>query len=144
MNKIENIKYEIDENGCWICKNYIDRKGYGNIKVKQKNTRAHRRVYEIINGKIPNNLIVRHTCDIRSCVNPDHLILGTIQDNNKDTIDRNRTCKGEKHYSTKLKEKDIIDIRNNNILTQKELSIIYNVSRSTIGAIKTNKSWKHL
>jgi hypothetical protein len=63
---------------------------HGNRKTGQKNVRAHRYSYELHNGKIPDGLLVLHKCDTPSCVNPDHLFLGTNKDNSDDKIRKGR------------------------------------------------------
>lgn len=58
--------------------------GYGKFSHQSESVYAHRTVWEMINGSIPMNLNVLHKCDNPSCVNPEHLFLGTIGDNNRD------------------------------------------------------------
>lgn len=83
-------KYIIDENGCWQWMKSTSRNGYGNFKVGHKNYSPHREMYAIVFGNIPDNMIVCHRCDNRSCINPTHLFLGTYQDNMDDMITKKR------------------------------------------------------
>lgn len=69
---------------CWLWKAGQRGNGYGAIKVNGKTVLAHRFSYELHKGEIPNGLYVCHSCDVRSCVNPDHLWLGTQKDNMMD------------------------------------------------------------
>lgn len=82
---------EIDSNGCW---NWVGSKrahGYGQVYFNGKPARkAHRVAWELTNGKIPNNLCVLHRCDNSSCINPDHLFLGTQLENIQDMINKGR------------------------------------------------------
>lgn len=87
-----NAKYVKDkETGCWLWKGYTDPKGYGIFSLRGKQYRAHRFNYERYNGKIDNQLYVCHHCDVRNCVNPSHLFLGTQDDNMKDMVKKGRS-----------------------------------------------------
>lgn len=82
--------YKEDENGCWIWKKCIHISGYGNLRVEGKTKKAHRVSFELKNGPIPEGMDVLHKCDVRSCINPDHLYLGTDKENAQDREDRGR------------------------------------------------------
>jgi hypothetical protein len=72
--------------------------GYGRYKDK----RAHRVSWELNYGPISNSLLVLHSCDIRACINPEHLFLGTQLDNMRDMISKGRkvVVAGYDNYST--------------------------------------------
>ena len=95
---LDNIT--VDNNGCWLMKPYKGCKGYAKVqwteKGKIKKVRAHRYSYQAFKGEIPDGLQVCHSCDIRNCVNPEHLWLGTNQDNVNDMVK-----KGRHNYSGK-------------------------------------------
>src|SRR5947208_683071 len=76
--------------GCWIWLGVAKHNGYGQIKVYKKYIRAHRLAYELFNGKIPLGSLICHTCDIPSCVNPEHLWLGTHVENALDMVKKGR------------------------------------------------------
>jgi len=78
------------ENGCWEYNGYRDRDGYGLASFKNQNWQAHRLSYFFTHGTIPKMMCVCHTCDNRSCINPDHLWLGTHQDNMTDMKNKGR------------------------------------------------------
>lgn len=79
---------------CWVWTGYRDPAGYGVIKrVPLGRKRAHRLAYAAFNGS-PVGLLVRHTCDNPSCVNPKHLLLGTNADNIRDRVLRGRSKGG--------------------------------------------------
>ncbi|MGV0949378.1 MAG: HNH endonuclease signature motif containing protein [Azonexus sp.] len=62
--------------------------GYGQRKIKGKHHLAHRLAYEEAHGPIPTGMVVRHTCDVKACVNPEHLIIGSYSDNALDAVER--------------------------------------------------------
>lgn len=98
MDKIifERIKARttIDNNGCWIWLGAKNRAGYGNIFAHGKYLNSHRAMLIAIHGEIADGLLVCHACDNPSCVNPDHLFLGTQRDNMQDKKTKGRAVSG--------------------------------------------------
>jgi len=87
--KYQSQNKELGE--CWIYKNYLpDSYNYPSIRFDGKSFRLSRFIYEHFKGAIPPCYVVRHKCDCRSCINPDHLEMGTVEQNNKDTAKRGR------------------------------------------------------
>ena len=82
----------------------------GAFDFQYKGYYSHRFSYMCFNGSIPNNLCVCHSCDNKICINPYHLWLGTIQENNQDRDNKNRQNKGESVVTAKFTEQDIEDI----------------------------------
>jgi hypothetical protein len=126
---------------CWNWKASFCGK-YGQITVDKEKHLAHRFSWIIHHGN-PGNLLVCHKCDNPSCVNPNHLFLGTPLENTHDMISKNRKPLGEKHRSSKLTTEQIYDIRACN-LSQTQLAAIYGVDQSQISNIKNRKQWKHI
>lgn len=88
---------------CWEWQKRKDRDGYGmvdGVLRKHYGQRAHRASYQIYKGEIPKGMVVMHTCDNRSCVNPNHLVIGTQKDNVRDCRDKGRLNPGkfDPHY----------------------------------------------
>lgn len=134
-------------NGCWEWTDFRDPFGYGKIGINGKNRQAHRFSYELHYGAIPEGLCVCHHCDNPSCVNPEHLFLGTLDDNNKDRERKGRGIQGSTHHHAKLTESQVIEIRRRyacGTVTQKALALEYCVVESVIAGIVTHKSWRHI
>lgn len=130
-------------NECWIWCGHISLQGYGVFKTKGRPRNAHRLSYSLLIGKIPDGMHVCHTCDVRPCVNPMHLFLGTPLDNMRDMIIKGRAnhLRGSERSSSKLTEIDAVEIYVS-LLKQRELAVKYGVSDAVIRDIKKRKSWK--
>lgn len=84
--------------GCWEWTGCLFKTGYGKMRGNNNKTvYAHRVSYEINKGPIPAGLLIRHSCDNRKCVRPDHLLAGTHMDNSHDAIERGRTRPGRSY-----------------------------------------------
>jgi hypothetical protein len=82
---------------CWLWTARKDKNGYGKITFKGKTLKAHRAIYELhYNTAIPNGMLICHTCDTPSCVNPEHLFQDTVLGNNRDKIAKGRAVYGFK------------------------------------------------
>ena len=144
----KQIEYYIDSNGCHICISHRKENGYPIYAVKGKNSSLSRFMYIKHKGPVGEGLCIRHTCDNKSCINPDHLLTGTLQQNNQDMKDRNRynPCKGEKNAGAKIKDIDVINMRKEykEGVKQKVLANKYQLHICTIRNIVNRKSWKHI
>jgi len=150
LNFVEDVeKYIRDriivnkENNCWEWTGSISTKGYPQSGLSRYSKVASRTSYMVFIGKIPKGILVCHKCDNPKCVNPDHLFLGTQQDNMNDMVEKGRSLRGEKHPKTKLNESDVRRIRKSRykpcILARK-----YKVSQSAIRHIQDRRTWKHV
>lgn len=136
-------------NDCWEWRAGVDSSGYGIFYIKGTPIRASRFAWGVEFGEIPTGICVLHRCDNRLCVKPEHLFLGTKNDNVQDMIrkGRNVVLIGEKHGMSKLKEMDVRNIRDEYATgktTQRRLSRRYGVSRGMIGHITRMNNWRHL
>lgn len=134
---------------CWLWIGAKNNTNYGYIRVGDKMKNAHRVSWEITNGPIPKDLFVLHKCDNPSCVRPDHLFLGTHQDNMTDKKSKGRAIgrPGENHHNSKFTEKDILKIRelfDSGKMREVDLCEHYNVKQSTMSAILLKRTWKHV
>lgn len=133
---------------CWNWSGSKNRKGYGALSIKNKHSIAHRESYKVFKGKIPNGMHVCHSCDNPSCINPDHLWLGTNKDNNNDKMEKGRFKPnyGNNNGNSKLTKNDVIEIKQkiNQGYDLVEISKQYNVTPENIYSIKNNKTWRHV
>lgn len=137
----------VSDGGCWIWSGRVNEKGYGLAIRHRKHERAHRISYELKKGPIPENLMVLHKCDLPSCVNPDHLFLGTALDNTTDAVIKGRISHGVEHYKAKLnpdKIREIRKIRNSKSMSQNETAKLFGISRGTLLKIERGQTWKHV
>jgi hypothetical protein len=138
-------KINKERNGCWLWTGTITKRGYGQFKLNGKMASAHRVSYELTFGKIAENLHVRHKCRNTACVNPDHLELGTREDNMSDKLRDGTDARGSKHGQAKLTETDVIELRAiKDMFTLSELSEMYGLQKASIYSIISNRTWKHL
>jgi hypothetical protein len=145
-----------DENPdkCWECvAMYLNKLGYGVFSVKDKLILAHRFAFQNHHNRlITDGMLIMHSCDNPSCVNPNHLSEGTNQDNVTDMVNKCRhvciPCKGEKHSSSKLTDQQVLEIREKydkkNGIFYKVLAIEYGVCKGHICDIIKRKRWSHI
>jgi hypothetical protein len=132
------------ENECWEFTGFKNKNGYGKIGISNgKVDSAHRVMYKIYNGNIPEDMVIMHTCDNPACCNPKHLVLGTQNDNIKDMISKGRFV--PRNTPHKLTEEQMNEIRNK--YTGKrggkvKLAKEYNVVVTTITNILNNEKNK--
>jgi hypothetical protein len=138
------VTYNISKSGCWECVSHKPNSdGYPKITIRGKIMSIHRYYFEKYNGVIPRGLIVRHTCDNRKCINPDHLVMGTHKDNALDRVSRNRSAVGIASGQSKLTEDQVRFIKNYSGKNY-HLAKMFNVDNMTIAAIKNGRTWKHI
>lgn len=131
--------------GCWnVISHALNDKGYTKVMRNRRVIRVHRYSYELTSGPIPDGFFVCHRCDNPTCINPEHLFLGTNKDNMRDAARKGRTIHGKAHRSSKLTEADVKAIRANKISSQSDLGRKYGVCQSQISCIKNGKTWNHV
>ncbi|WAX24030.1 hypothetical protein F5_00014 [Xanthomonas phage F5] len=107
--------------------------GYGQVRREGKTWLAHRWAAHCYHGPCPEGQVVRHTCDNRKCINPEHLLYGTQRDN---LIDRR-----ERHRYRKLTREDAENIKRETG-TLKEIGALYGVSLQMVHYIRSGKQWR--
>jgi hypothetical protein len=137
-------KFAEDKGGCWIW-TASDTQGYGGFHLDNgKRVVATHYSWELYAGRpVPKSLFICHRCDVRACVNPQHLFLGTQLENIQDMVMKGRGSKGETHPCAKLTETDIHFIRSSK-LSCSILGKQFDVAGPTISRIRNGKTWKHV
>jgi len=111
-----------------------------------RNDVVSRIVWRAIHGPIPAGMCVLHRCDVRCCINPAHLFLGTNHDNVKDKVAKGRHHRGEQAMRSVLTEQQVLEARALNAqgLGYRKLARRFGVHRTTIKALIQRKSWAHI
>jgi hypothetical protein len=137
---------KVDRSGdCWLWTASI-RRGYGRIRIDGKDAVAHRVAWELTNGPIPDGLEACHRCDVRNCVNPGHLFLGTSKDNKQDAISKGRHCFGVRHHAAKLTDADVLEARNLRLggMNWCQLARRFGVTRMALKFALSGRNWRHV
>ena len=125
---------------CWIWPGRIDHTtGYGRVL----NVLAHRAVWELTHGPIPPLMCVCHHCDVRACVNPSHLFIGTRAHNLADMRQKHRHQHGAGHSAARLTDDQVRTILSSSHSARSEAAR-YGVSIEAIRAIRWRRNWKHI
>lgn len=165
-------KGERDE--CWPWLFYKNKAGYGGFSIRNVFYLANRLAWSIENGRIPDGLDILHSCDNPACCNPSHLRAGTHKENMQDMSVRGRSgpknnpncmprgdnhhsktnpgcmLKGEQVHLSKLKESDVISIREEHknskqkIKTLMEIADRYGMRLRSIYSVVLRETWKHI
>lgn len=140
---------------CWLWNRHVNKRpgaGYGHTSIVEngrvRGISAHRLAYILFVGPIPSGMQVLHSCDVRHCVRPDHLFIGTQKDNMADMIRKGREVRlrGTQFPQSKLTEEGVLNIRSEykKGLTMRDLARMYKVSQHTIMCLLQGKTWKHI
>lgn len=135
------------ENGCWEWIGSKWSNGYGSIMIHRTKRKVHRISFLIHNGFLPGDKNVCHTCDNPSCVRPDHLFLGTNQDNTADMVAKGRSTHGERNGRAVLSEEQVIAIRENpprGKWAKQELASKLGLTVNSIYNLLKGETWKRI
>lgn len=137
----------VPECGCWIWLSSTNKR-YGQLNLRKSIVSAHRLSWQVFRGEIPEGMHVLHRCDVRECINPDHLYLGSDLENARDRVAHGTQnvpprMLGSNHPMALIDEVTAIEIKNA-VGTHTAISKRFGVSRSTVGHIKTGRQWSHV
>jgi hypothetical protein len=143
------LRYAVAENGCWNWIAAKDKDGYGMLSHHRgKQIRAHRASYEFHVAKIPAGLLVCHSCDNPSCINPAHLFVGTSKENTHDMLRKKRrpVLRGENHPSAKLTNDQVNQIKQLRSENRplKDIANQFNISFQTVSSIAKGTTWNSI
>jgi len=134
MDRIEANCIPEPNSGCWLWTGYLTTKGYATMSVNNHPARVARLVKPITRQAL-------HRCDVRCCVNPDHIYDGNAQDNRDDAVRRGRQARGAKHGGARLNAADAAAIRK----SPEHWTVIaarYGIKRATVYAIRSGRLWR--
>lgn len=134
-----------EQTGCWNFQGMKKAHGYGQVKRDGKLLFAHRYSWILHKGEI-GKFFVLHKCDNRSCVNPEHLFLGTQKDNQQDMRSKGRHIYGEKSKTSKLKTEQVLEIYRlyDGGIGTIRLARMFSVTKNLVWLIVRGKAWNHL
>lgn len=153
---------KVDKSGdCWLWTAGVIKHGYGKFSIGRQSIGAHRFAYEITFGPPTPGMCVLHRCDVRQCVRPEHLWLGTKLDNTTDMITKGRAhfhsdnyylsmqCRdnrGERNGFARLTANQVVTIRKRHSegVSQRVLAEEYQVAVETIKSVVLRRNWRHV
>lgn len=133
--------------GCWLWTGAKNKRQYGHFAVGGKHMLSHRFSFLLHNLYLPAELHICHKCDNPPCCNPHHLFAGTRSDNLRDAVAKGIQLGnlGEKRWNSKLKDADILRIRND-FTGQSHASVarLFKVDPSVIVRVRSGERWSHV
>jgi hypothetical protein len=139
----KEIKYEINEEGCWICTSHkcCKNERYPRLMIKYKRYQISRIMLEKSLKIKRKNFQVLHKCDNPLCINPEHLFYGTINDNMVDKIQKGRQAQGISSGRAKLSVEKVKFMRSSNE-SNKYFANLFKVSTGIISRSRNGITWK--
>lgn len=123
--------------GCWLWTGGVASNGYGMFWLDGKVDTAPRQSYRMFCGEIVDDLHIMHKCDVKLCVNPDHLSLGTNAENTFDKQKKGRAAK-------KLTPAEVLKMRSMATVSKRKLAKQFDVDRRMVQFILRGRNWSHI
>jgi DNA-binding MarR family transcriptional regulator len=143
-----------EETGCWEWSGFVkESNGYGESSLNGFTMYVHRMSYKLHKGSIPEGKWVLHKCHNKTCVNPEHLYLGNVQDNVQDAMEEGsfwhdgQLKNGEENVSSKLTEEEVREIRelyDTTGMTQQDLADQFSTAVGNVNRIVNRVTWTHI
>lgn len=135
--------------GCWLWLGAVTTEsGYGAVRHGGVTRSPHRLMYEMLHGDVPSDVLVRHRCDVRSCINPAHLVVGSQKENmaDMDSRGRRRPPRGERSALALLSDADALRVRDRADAGENITSLAgeFGVPKAAVWRIWRRKTWRHL
>ncbi|MFT8319327.1 MAG: HNH endonuclease [Bacillus sp. (in: firmicutes)] len=138
------IDYEVDKNGCFICTSHKPgKRGYPRMHEKL----IFRHVYEQMFEPLEKGDLIRHLCDNKMCINPEHLRKGSQLENMQDAIRNGKFKVGSHNKKAKHDELEIYGVKvliYYTDLTNAEIEHITKIPKSIISSVRSGNHWKHV
>lgn len=133
------------DSDCWLWTGRTNPDGYGQFDCQNTAIASHRYMWSILNGEIPSDMVICHKCDNPPCCNPQHLFMGTVQDNvrDRDTKGRQANHSGTKNGRAVLSEAEVLRVRalRDSGVTYKGIAREMGVSEGCINHILNGRHW---
>lgn len=132
---------------CWVWIGAHLISGYGHMTINKKRVTVHRLSWEVHNGPIPIGMEILHRCDNPPCIRPDHLFIGTNQDNVDDMVSKKRHTYGDRNghaVFTDDQAREILYLLRTKQATGRQIAQQYGVDETTISKMRLGITWKHL
>jgi len=138
------MKTEITDT-CWLWKGRTSH-GHGVFDYKKKPTFVHRFLWETFFGPLKQDECCCHKCDVRNCINPAHIFIGTREDNQRDMKTKGRSARGERNGAVKLTADAVLNIRKlyDSGVFQRDIAKKFCVSQSCVSDIIRKRRWAHI
>lgn len=144
--RIRESGWDVTESGCWEWRGPRNNKGYMHLGFDGKIVGVHRLAYETWVGPIPEGHVVMHSCDNRSCINPDHLRTGTQRENLEDMTAKGHRAVGERNGMAKLTAELVRKMRAEFSTGETAAAIArrYGVGETAAWNVVHNNTWKEV